>query len=95
MRDRHKAYTKDVARGWESKSVQAQIESAKERLGQPPRIALTPEQMAAERKRDSLLLHRTRVLREIAGCQSERYRKTLEAGLAFLESQLAELGWQA
>jgi hypothetical protein len=59
------------------------------------RITLTPEQMEVERKRDGLLLHRTRVLRDLEGCQNLRYRKTLESGLAFLEGQLAELGWRA
>jgi hypothetical protein len=83
-----------VARGWESKSVQAQIESANARHGHM-RITLTPEQMEVERKRDGLLLHRTRVLRDLEGCQNLRYRKTLESGLAFLEGQLAELGWRA
>jgi len=82
-----------VARGWESKSVEAQIESAKARTGKQ-RIMLTAEQMEVERKRDSLLLHRTRVLHDLEGCQNLRYRKTLEDGLAYLEGQLAELGWQ-
>jgi hypothetical protein len=42
-----------VARGWESKSVESQIESANLRQGEAkPR--LTPEQMDAQRKRDSL-----------------------------------------
>ncbi len=50
--------------------------------------------MDTERKRDSLLLHRTRVLHDIEGCQNPRYRKTLEDGLAYLEGQLVELGWQ-
>lgn len=57
-------------------------------------MPLTPEQIEVERKRDGLLLHRTRVIHDIAGCQDPRYRKTLEEGLAFLEGQLAEVGWQ-
>ena len=57
-------------------------------------MPLTPEEMAVEKKRDSLLLHRTRVIHDLAGCQDARYRKTLEQGLAFLEGQLAEFGWQ-
>ncbi|MBV8843253.1 MAG: hypothetical protein JO307_10625 [Bryobacterales bacterium] len=81
-----------MARGWESKSVEEQIESARAReAGGRPR--LTPEQAALEKKRDSLLLHRTRVLRDLNDCRDERYRKTLAGGLAYLESQLAELGW--
>jgi hypothetical protein len=82
-----------VARGWESKSVQAQIESAKARQGEH-RVILTAQEIEVERKRDGLLLHRTRVLRDLASCQDLRYRSTLEQGLAYLEGQLAELGWE-
>lgn len=83
-----------MARGWESKSVQAQIESAKSRHG-APQVKLSTEQMEIEKKRDSLLLHRTRVLNDLEGCANVRYRKTLQDGLAYLESQLTELGWRA
>jgi hypothetical protein len=83
-----------MARGWESKSVQAQIESAKARPGNP-RMTLSAEQMEIEKKRDGLLLHRTRVLNDLESCANVRYRKTLQDGLAYLESQLAELGWRA
>jgi len=82
-----------VARGWESKSVEAQIESANRRHGEG-RPRLTPEQLEAQRKRDSLLLHRTRVLSDLEKCRDERYRKTLSDGLAFLEQQLEALGWR-
>lgn len=50
--------------------------------------------MQNERKRDSLLLHRTRVLRDIENCSDERYRKTLADGLTYLETQLTALGWR-
>jgi hypothetical protein len=82
-----------VARGWESKSVQAQIESANLRRGEV-RPQLTPEQIDLQRKCESLLLHRTRVLSDLKKCGEERYRKTLADGLAYLEEQLAALGWQ-
>ena len=80
-----------MARGWESKSVEAQIESAHRRSGHP-KAKLTPEQVALEKKRDSLLLHRTRVLRDLENCRDERYRKTLADGLSYLELELAKLG---
>lgn len=82
-----------MARGWESKSVEEQIESARGRASEH-RPRLTPEQAALEKKRDSLLLQRTRVLRDLGHCRDERYRKTLADGLSYLESQLAELGWR-
>ena len=83
-----------MARGWESKSVQAQIESANARRGQP-RVRLTPEQIELERKRESLLLTRKRVLRDLENCRDARYRKTLAEGLSYLEAQLTRLGWVA
>jgi hypothetical protein len=83
-----------MARGWESKSVEAQIESAHTRSGKP-RPRLTPEQAENERKRDGLLLQRTRMLHQLEGCKDERYRKTLAGGLAYLEAQLTALGWKA
>ena len=83
-----------MARGWESKSVEAQIESANRRRGEV-KSRLTPEQLEAQRKRDSLLLHRTRVLSDLEKCHGQRYRKTLSDGLAFLEQQLNALGWRS
>jgi len=81
-----------MARGWESKSVEAQIDSANAPHGSS-RLSLTPAQIQMEKKRDGLLLHRTRVLRDMENCRDERYRKTLAEGLSFLEAQLTELGW--
>jgi hypothetical protein len=81
-----------MARGWESKSVEAQIETANVRH-RHPKTQLSPEQMQNEKKRDSLLLHRTRVLRDMENCSDERYRKTLADGLSYLETQLTALGW--
>ena len=83
-----------MARGWESKSVQSQIESANARRGQR-RVRLTADQIELERKRDSLLLSRKRVLHDLENCRDERYRKTLTEGLSYLEAQLAALGWVA
>jgi hypothetical protein len=83
-----------VARGWESKSVEEQIQASAGRSREPRRERLTPQQIEIERKRDGLLLQRTRVLRDLANCTHERYRQTLENGLAYLEQQLRELGWE-
>jgi hypothetical protein len=82
-----------VARGWESKSIQAQIESANAHRG-IRKVRLTKEELETQRKRESLLLHRTRVLHDLEKCSEERYRKTLSDGLSYLEAQLLELGWQ-
>jgi hypothetical protein len=80
-----------MARGWESKSVQDQMDSAASRqAGRGPR--LSADELARQQKRDSLLLHRTRVLRDLENCTEPRYRKTLSEGLSYLEAQLADLG---
>lgn len=72
--------------------MEEQIQSAKERAG-VRRVRLTAEEIEIERKRDGLLLQRTRVLRDLSTCTNDRYRKTLESGLAYLEQQLLGLGW--
>lgn len=82
-----------MARGWESKSIEAQIESADLRRGKAT-PQLTREQIDLQRKLESLLLHRTRVMADLAKCTEERYRKTLGDGLDYLEQQLIALGWQ-
>jgi hypothetical protein len=81
-----------MARGWESKSIQAQIESANAQRG-IQKVRLSAEEMEKQHKRESLLLHRTRVLHDLEKCCDERYRATLSAGLSYLEAQLVELGW--
>ena len=83
-----------MARGWESKSVEDQIRSARERSGDH-RPQLNAEQLEIEKRRDSVMLQRTRVLNQIETCLDERYRKTLETGLAFLDGQLSDLGKEA
>ena len=47
--------------------------------------------MALDRKRDGILLQHKRVSLQIESCTDERYRKTLSDGLAYLESQIAEV----
>ena len=79
-----------MARGWESKSVQEQIQAADARRG-ITKPTLSAEEIATERKRDGLLLQRTRILRNLENCSSDRYRKTLSDGLTYLESEIAAL----
>lgn len=83
-----------MARGWESKSVQDQMDSAAERRANRG-VQLNAGELARQQKRESLLLHRTRVLRDLENCTDPRYRKTLAEGLSYLEARLTELGWQA
>lgn len=77
-----------MARGWESKSVESQIESARSDQTSPARKHLTPEMADALRRRDSLKLARTHLLEQIRNSQNPRHREMLEKALADLEKQL-------
>jgi hypothetical protein len=78
-----------MARGWESKSVESQIESARADRGNPSEQRLTPEMAAAVRKKESLLLARTHLQQQIQASQNPRHRAMLESALAEVEKQLA------
>ncbi|MGH9592858.1 MAG: hypothetical protein ACRD5L_07180 [Bryobacteraceae bacterium] len=70
--------------------MQEQIQAADARRG-IAKPALSAEDIATERKRDGLMLQRTRILRNLETCSSDRYRKTLSDGLNYLESEIAAL----
>ena len=84
-----------MARGFESKSVEQQQQAAEDRRAAARRVQVTVDAIEIERKRDGLLLQRTRVMREIRTATSTRHRDTLEGGLKYLEEQLATVGWKA
>ena len=78
-----------MARGWESKSVESQIEDAAARKERG--AALTAEEREQKKKRDGLDLSRRRVLQEIETTRSAIRRASLEQTLAFLDEELAKL----
>jgi len=76
-----------VARGWESKSVEAQQAEASDKSAKPrPRIST--DEAARWREKESLHLSRQRVLQQIEASQNPRHRKLLEDALADLEEKL-------
>ena len=83
------AYNKSVARGWESKSVEDQIESFASDRGSSPKEHLSAEQIERRSQRDSLLLSRKRVLHDLEASHNPRHRKILEDSLAYLDAKLA------
>jgi hypothetical protein len=78
-----------MARGWESKSVESQIEDADRSDRTEP---LTPEQREIRRKRESLELSRRRVLHDLEAARSPVRRTSLEHALAFLDEEISKLG---
>lgn len=80
-----------MARGWESKSVEAQIDMAAAASAAATERHLTPEALAQIRRRESLNLSRTRVVREMEAAQNPRYKAVLSKALADLDAQLKTL----
>lgn len=78
-----------MARGWESKSVEAQIDMAeleRHRVHQ----AKEPADLDLVRKKESLTLSRTRVKRELDATENPRYKELLNKALTELNAQLAK-----
>ncbi len=78
-----------MARGWESKSVESQIEDRESRREQSG--ALTPEEREIRHQREGLELSRKRVLHDLETARSPVRRQSLELALAFLDGELAKL----
>jgi hypothetical protein len=80
-----------MARGWESKSVEAQIDEAAQQRSALQAILVSRDDADRMRRRDSLLLSRKRVLHDIETTTNTRYRQLMERALAELDTQLAAL----
>jgi hypothetical protein len=78
-----------VARGWESKSVEAQQAEASNKAQHNPK--LSSAQAAAFREKENLRLSRQRVLQQIEASTNPRHRKVLEDALADLDNKLRRL----
>jgi hypothetical protein len=80
-----------VARGWESKSVEAQQAEASE-TSQKSHPRLSAEEAAVVREKENLRLARLRVLQQMEASTNPRHRKLLQDALTDLEERLSRLG---
>jgi hypothetical protein len=80
-----------MARGWESKAVEAQIEAAERGERDQKTLYLSPAEARIAQAKQGLQLSRTRVLNDIRTARNPRYRKMLEEALVRLERELAAL----
>lgn len=79
-----------MARGWESKSVESQIEDAR---GRTPRgDGPSGDEMERRRKRESLESSRRGVARDLSNARTEAHRAALQNALKFLDDELQKLG---
>ena len=80
-----------MARGWESKSVEDQIDSAKAERETQAKPHVSAEQREHNERKASLLLSRAQVLRRLKAVTNERYRAQLQSALDHLDAQLSEI----
>jgi len=81
-----------MARGWESKDVEAQLEEKKAvPQTQDNKIPKSTEQIRREQERRGLQLSRTRILNDLESATHPNHRKSLEAALEHLDRKIADL----
>jgi hypothetical protein len=80
-----------MARGWESKSVEAQIEESDSEPSFKQTRSSSPEEMQFQMKKAELELSRKQVLQQMERSDSERYSELLRRTLAGLDAQIADL----
>jgi hypothetical protein len=80
-------YNKNMARGWESKSVEAQIE---DNQFDEQKAHSSRAEIESRRKKESMLLSRTRIVEELKTSRNPRYKKILTDALADLDEKLKQ-----
>jgi hypothetical protein len=80
-----------MARGWESKSVESQVEEKREAAPKKRREKKSPEDIQRDQRRHTLEMSRRRIMNELASTSSAMRRTSLEAALKHLDDELAKL----
>ncbi len=81
----------NMARGWESKAVEEQIESKSTNFVARDKKQRTADQVQKQIEKRNLEAARAKVRHEIANTHNERYQQMLTRSLQDLESKLAKL----
>jgi len=83
-----------MARGWESKAVEDQIQEAEERArraAEPP-VDESPEARSRRERLETLRLSRARTLDQLERATNRAHREMLQRTLRALETEIGELG---
>ena len=80
-----------MARGWESKSVEDQIEEARRSQGAYESRVQTPEEKERERKVESLKLELSRLTEQLKRARSEAHQRMIRQSLEAIEEEIATL----
>jgi hypothetical protein len=79
-----------MAKGWESKSVESQVQDSQSEHTDK-KAPLTVAEIEAHRRRQVLLLSRARVADGLQSSSDSRYRDQLTRALADLDAQISRL----
>jgi hypothetical protein len=77
-----------MARGWESKSVEEQMENARQQ--KDAAAAQSAKPVHHSRQHENLVLARARLVKDLETTSNPRYKQFLEASLAEIDKQIAE-----
>ena len=80
-----------MARGWESKAVEDQLEELVRTKQENAAAPKSSEIIERHRKRESLLLARSNWLEQIKNARSDAHRRMIESSRVALEAELAAL----
>lgn len=80
-----------MARGWESKAVEAQIEESISESSHKENRSISAEELQARNDKARLLLSRKHVLQQLERSTDERYSQLLRRSLADLDAQIAAI----
>ncbi len=80
-----------MAKGWESKAVESQVEDSQVKGRAKRGEQFTPSQIDARRRREVLMLSRSRVERDLQLSQDQRYRDLLTRALSDIDAQISAL----
>lgn len=85
-------HNRDMAKGWESKSVEEQQSLATQvPVTEAERERLSHERVEKLRQVHALEMNRARVVEQLAKTTNERYRGMLEQELEFLQKEIRKL----
>jgi len=80
-----------MARGWESKSIEDQIEEARRSQGDSEGRVQSTEERERERKIESLKLERSRLIEQLTRARSEAYQRMIRQSLEAIEEEITAL----
>ena len=80
-----------MARGWESKAVEEQIDAAESKRAHATAPRKTSEQLQREIEMETLEMDRRRVMHDLEKAKNPRYQTMLRSSLEFLEGKIAAL----